>query len=128
MLRTSGGEVSLEYKLGAGDRHNQFVALASDLHRSAFTAIDLSLAGDRPLRVSVQVRRGDGRRWGRSFHVDPAGSALRIPLSGLRPIGGDANSAIAGTDVTSVLLVLDLTNAAPGRSGVLRVIASALVN
>jgi hypothetical protein len=128
ILRTSGGEVSLRYTLGAGERNNQFVALATDLQRQSFNAIDLSLAGDRPLRVSVQVRRADGRRWGRSFYVDPAGSVLRVPLANLKPIGGDGNSAISPTDVTSILLVVDLANASPGRSGVLRVLASALVN
>jgi hypothetical protein len=128
ILRTSGAEVSLEYKLGAGERNNQFVAVASDLQKQPFSAIDLSLAGDRPLRVSVQVRRADGQRWGRSFYVDPAGSVLNIPLSTLKPIGGGASSAISAADVTSILLVLDLANAAPGRSGVLRVRSSALIN
>jgi hypothetical protein len=128
ILRTSGNEVSLEYKLGAGERNNQFVAVATDLQKQAFSAIDLSLVGDRPLRVSVQVRRADGRRWGRSSYVDQAGSVLHIPLSTLKPIGGDASAAISAVDVTSILLVLDLANAPPGRAGVLRVRSSALIN
>lgn len=128
ILRATDHEVALEYTLGDGPRNSQFVALATDLQRQAFTAIDLSLAGDRPLRVSVQVRRADGGRWGRSFYVDSAGTTLRIPLSTLRPIGAISGSAMSSTDVTSILLVLDLANAAPGRSGVLRVKGSALVN
>jgi hypothetical protein len=128
IVRPTDHEVALEYKLGDGPRNGQFVALATDLQRQAFKAIDLSLAGDRPLRVSVQVRRADGGRWGRSFYVDPAGTPLRIPLDTLRAVGGSARAPISSTDVTSILLVLDLTNAAPGRSGVLRISASALSN
>jgi hypothetical protein len=127
ILRTSEHEVALEYKLGGGARNSQFVALATDPGPQVYRTIELSLAGDRPLRVSVQIRAASGGRWGRSFYVDPAGSILRVPLSSLRPIGA-AGGTPPSTDITSILLVLDLTNAAPGRSGVLRVRTSALLN
>ncbi len=128
ILRRSDHDAALDYKLGDGPRNSQFVALATDVDPQPMTAIDLSLAGDRPLRVSVQVRRGDGARWGRSFYVDPAGSNLRIALSTLRPIGRPSGSTISATDITSILIVIDLTNAAPGHTGALRVKASALIN
>jgi hypothetical protein len=128
VLRTGPFEAVLEYKLGAGPRGSQFVALATDVHGQRFNEIDLSLAGDRPMRVSVQVRRASGERWGRSFYVDPAGSAVRVPLPRLAPITASPGSVVSGNDVTSILLVCDLTNAAPGRSGILRVKASALLN
>lgn len=128
ILRTRDHEVALEYTLGDGPRSTQFIALASDLQRQAFAAIDLSLAGDRPMRVSVQVRLAGGARWGRSVYVDPAGGALHIPLSSLKPITASAGSVVSGPDVTSILLVVDLTNAAPGRAGTLLVRASALMN
>jgi hypothetical protein len=128
MLRSGASEAALEYKLGGGPRNSQFVALATDVHGQAFKELDLSLAGDRPMRVSVQVRRASGERWGRSFYVDPAGSAVRVLLARLTPITAAAGSVVSGTDVTSILLVCDLTNAAPGRSGILRVISSALLN
>jgi hypothetical protein len=127
ILRMSDHEVALEYKLGDGPRNSQFVALATDLQRQAFRAIDLLLAGDRPLRVSVQIRESAGRRWGRSFYVDPASSILRIALSRLRPIGSSTGPPISGEEVTSILVVVDLANAAPGRAGVVRVLSSALV-
>jgi hypothetical protein len=128
ILRTGASEAALEYKLGGGTRTNQFVALATDVHGQSFNQIDLSLAGDRPMRVSVQVRRANGDRWGRSFYVDSGGSAVRVPLASLKPIAPAAGSAVSGADVTSILLVVDLTNAVPGRSGTFRVKASALVN
>jgi hypothetical protein len=127
LLRTSDHDVALEYKLGDGPRNSQFAALATDLRRQTFSAIDLSLAGDRPLRVSVQVRRADGGRWGRSYYVGPAGTSLRIPIADLRPIAGTTPGTVSAPDATSILLVIDLSNAAPGRSGVLRVRSSALL-
>jgi hypothetical protein len=127
ILRTSEYEAALEYTLAAGTPNSQFVALATDPGRQVYRTIELSLAGDRPLRVSVQVRAASGGRWARSFYVDPAGSIIRVPLASLRPIGPFGVPPLS-TDVTSILLVLDLTNAAPGRSGVLRVKTSALLN
>ena len=127
ILRTTAEGLQLEYTLGAGDRHSQFVALATDVKSPSFTAIDLALAGERPQRVSVQVRRADGKRWGRSVYVDPARTSARIQRSTLRPIGDAAPAEVAAADVSSVLLVIDLTNAAPGRSGVLRLLGATLV-
>ena len=128
ILRTTDRDVALEFKLGDGARNSQFVALATDLQRQRFRTIDLSLAGDRPMRVFIQVRRGDGQRWGRSIYVDPAGGPIRVSLASLEPITASTGSAASGPDVTSILLVVDLTNAAPGRAGTLRVLSSALSN
>jgi hypothetical protein len=127
-LRVKPTEVALEYALAEGERTNQFVALASDLGRQAFSAIDLTLAGDRPLRVSVQLRGADGVRWGRSYYVDPAGTRLHVPIADLRAVGNEAGGGrISAAEATSILIVIDLANANPGRAGVLRVLASALV-
>ena len=128
MLRTSSHDVSLEYKLGDGARNSQFVALATDLERQPFKGIDLSLGGDRPARISVQVRSANGQRWGRSYYVDPAGVTIHVALTDLRPIAGTPAGSISEAALTSLLLVVDLTNAAPGRSAVLKVFSSALLN
>ena len=127
ILRTGDFDATLEYKLGEGQRGAQFVAMATDLARQPFEIIDLGLAGDRPMRVSVQLRTADGRRWGKSFYVDPAGSALRVGLSDMRAIGVMDQGPLSASDATSLLLVIDLTNAAPGRSGTLKVLSSAFV-
>ena len=121
-LRTGATDVSLEYKLGDGAPDNQFVALATDL-RAPLEAVQLGLSADRPMRVSIQLRGADGKRWGRSYYVDPAGSSLTVPVASLRPIGPPTGSV---RDARSLLVVVDLTNAQPGRSGVLRVLSSAL--
>jgi hypothetical protein len=127
ILRTSAHAVELEYKLAEGDRHSQFVALATDVRGQAFRAIDLDLLPDRPARVGVQVRTEDGRRWGRSFYIDPSVTVAHAELSSMRPVGDAALGAVAAESLTSILLVVDLTNASPGRSGRLMVRSSALV-
>lgn len=127
IVRASGKELSLEYELGTGERRGQFVALASDLHEESFSGIDQSLAADKPTRVSIQVRRADGKRWGRSVYVDPSGAAVHLSLASMRPLDEPSERHPDATAITSVLLVVDLTNASPGRSGTLHVRGSALV-
>jgi hypothetical protein len=80
------------------------------------------------MRVSVQVRRADGQRWGRSVYVDPSGSMLRVLVSTLGPIAPSTGPPPAPRDLTSLLIAVDLENAVPGHEGVLQVRSSALVN
>jgi hypothetical protein len=128
ILRTSDSAVELEYALAAGDRKSQFVAMATDVKGQIFNAVDLGVRSDRPTRVAVDVRDPDGRRWGKSFYVDPGGTAVHAVLAGMRPIG-EVTGPMPRSDVlTSIILVIDLTNAAPGHSGRLTVFSSALVN
>jgi hypothetical protein len=121
-LRMGATDVSLEFKLADGARASQFVAIGTDVH-GPLNGVRLSLAGDRPMRVSVQLRAADGARWGRSYYVDPRGTIVDAPVSALSPI-----APITGPvrDPVSLLVAIDLTNAQPGRTGVLRVLASAL--
>jgi hypothetical protein len=127
IVRTTAHAAELEYRLAPGERDSQFVALATDIHDPSFTAMRFGLQADHPCRVSVQVRAGDGRRWGRSYYVDPTGSELAVPLNELRPLGEGATGVPDAKGLSSLLLVIDLTNAAPGRSGRLIVHSSALV-
>jgi hypothetical protein len=127
ILRTAATSVELEYTLAGGGRNSQFVALASDLNAETFSALGFRLQTDRPARIWVQVRSGDGRRWGRTAYVDPAGSDLLLPLATVRPMGQAAAGIPASREVTSILLVIDLTNAFPGRQGRLTVLSSELV-
>jgi hypothetical protein len=75
------------------------------------------------MRVWVQLRGPAGGRWGRTYYVDPAGVAIHVPVSSLAPIGTPPGTL---RDATSLLLVIDRTNAEPGRRGTLRVLSSAL--
>jgi hypothetical protein len=129
ILRTAVGSAELEYRLADGPRNSQFVALATDIQSQAFGGIRLGLKSDRPSRVWVQVRTSDGRRWGRSYYVDPSGSEIDARLNTFRPIGDDNLARVPDPkSLTSILLVVDLTNAAPGHAGRLAVLHSELVN
>ena len=127
MLRTPPFGVQLEYQLGPGPRNSQFVALATDVRDEAFTAVRLGLQADRQSRIWVQVRTQGGRRWGRTYYVDPAGTELVVRLTDLRPIGEGAVGAPDPRTLSSILLVIDLTNASPGAAGRLSVLSSELV-
>jgi hypothetical protein len=127
ILRISSHSVELDYRLAAGPRGSQFVALATDIHNDAIKGMHFGLQTDRAARLSVQVRTADGRRWGRSYYVDPTGSELTVALTDLSPIEEAGGGAPDPKALTSILLVLDLTNAVPGHSGQLTVLSSELV-
>ena len=114
------GEVVFDYRLRAGPRVSQFVALAANLPRelAPFDAIAFTARSSSPVRISVQLRfAGDGdARWKKSVFVSSAPEATTLRIADLRRADGperrpDANRA------TSLLLVADLTNARPGDSG-----------
>jgi hypothetical protein len=128
ILRTHEFSVELEYQLAPGPRNSQFVALATDVRDESFTALRLGLQADRPARIWVQVRTQAGRRWGRTYYVDPAGTELLVRLTDLRSMGEGQVGAPDPKSLSSILLVIDLMNAAPGKSGRLTVLSSALVN
>ena len=127
-LRTPGHAAELKYTLGAGKRADQYVALATDVRLTSQSAIHLQLKGDRPMRVSVQMRDTDGQRWGRSFYVAPEGTTVVTSPTDLRPIGQATPVAPDPGSFRSVLLVVDLTNASPGQSGTLTVSGSGISN
>jgi hypothetical protein len=126
ILRTTDRAAEIEYRLAPGERNSQFVAVATDVHDAVFTALRFALQSDRPSRVWVQVRTADGHRWGRSYYVDPAGSEIMARLEDLRPMAGERGKPYPAT-LTSILLVIDLTNASPGHGGRLTVLHSDLV-
>ena len=76
----------------------------------------------------MQVRTQAGLRWGRTYYVDPAGTEVEARLRDLGPLGESPIGAPDPKAVTSILLVIDLTNAVPGQSGWLSVLSSELVN
>lgn len=123
-LDTSSDAVQLKYALGAGNRGNQYVALATDARLTPQSVIELQLKGDRPLRIAVEVRDTDGLRWGRSFYVDPGGTTVIAHPAEFRPIGQSTTPAPNLSSIRSVLLVEDLTNASPGDSRTLTIASS----
>jgi hypothetical protein len=73
-------------------------------------------------RVSVQFRFDghDDRRWGTSIYLNPQPRELVVRARDL--VGADAPGPLPDLrQATSLLFVVDLTNAAPGTSGEVRI-------
>jgi hypothetical protein len=115
-LRSGPRGVVVEYRLGADRTRSPYVAVATDVHDGRFTAIEAALTSSRPMRISIQVRSADSRRWGQSVYLDPSDRLYRIPLVAMRSMDGGSATPSASS-VTAVLLVVDLTNAAPRSAG-----------
>jgi hypothetical protein len=69
------------------------------------------------MRVSVQLRFPTGERWVHSVFVEPDARRVAVPVSLLVPAGGPATPRPDFRQATSILFVVDLTNAGPGASG-----------
>jgi hypothetical protein len=109
---------TLQYRLKEGSRASQYAAAAATLDEPLpeFDRILFTAASNRAMRVSVQLRLSGGQRWVRSFYVESDPRRVIVPVEELVP----AEHGVAKPDfrqATSILFVVDLTNALPGSSG-----------
>jgi hypothetical protein len=114
------GEVTFEYRLREGPRVSQFAALVTDLPADlpVFDAVSFAARSATPRRVSVQLRFGpDGQaRWARSVYVDANSRSLSAAIRDFRRADGPPDLPDPRR-ATSLLFVVDLTNANPGDRG-----------
>src|SRR5207253_960596 len=86
---------------------------------------------DRPMRLSVQLRAGEGAaagsRWIRSIYLDGVWRDYALPFTGFVPAGATSVTPPSLDDIRSVMFVVDLTNTKPGFSGTISVQSAALV-
>jgi hypothetical protein len=115
---------AMEYALRAGARASQFAALAVDLPADmpGYSGVAFTAHASAPTRVSVQFRfaRDGEQRWGRSVYLDREPRDVTVTDQELAA----ADSSTTRPDLrraTSLLFVVDLTNAAPGARGQLHV-------
>jgi hypothetical protein len=120
ILRTGTG-AELAYTLRPAPRASQYVAMTAPLSLKQVAGVRLTLAADRPARVSIQLRTANDLRWQHSEYVSTEPRTVYLRASDFRPID-QAPRLVAGQTITSLLVVVDLTNASPGRSGTLRVL------
>jgi hypothetical protein len=125
ILRTSSGAAELEYSLAPGNRRSQYAAIAANVPAGALRGVRLQLSADRPTRLSIQLRDAPGQRWGSSQYVSSTPGELSVPAEQFRPIA-DAPS-ILKSSINSLLVVVDLTNASPGRTGTIKITSAQLV-
>ena len=120
----ASGEVAFAYRLREGGRVSQFVAAVVDLPANLppFEAVSFNGRADQPSRVSVQLRfAADGEaRWVKSAYVDSSSRRVTVSVADFRRADGPPNRPDA-VRATSLLFVVDLTNARPGDRGVVSI-------
>lgn len=119
-LFEADGRHALEFRLRGWDRSGQYVALVFPLTRPRpqIDRLRFSARPSSPMRMSVQLRFDDrgGERWGRSVYLSPESSEQSVTLESLTPVGHQSSRPDFG-DASSLLFVVDLTNARPGTTG-----------
>lgn len=116
----SGRVVLVRWALGGTVSESPYVAAVVPAGAAFDGAAGISLAAraSRPMRVSVQLRGADGRRWRRSIYLEEASREMVLPLAEFREPGGASGGAPAtATAVRDILFVVDTVNAAPGTNG-----------
>jgi hypothetical protein len=119
-VTANDGAATLVYTLPGGVEASQFAALAVDLPTAPADSATVSFRGvsPQPMRVSVQLRfaQDGGIRWRKSVYLDGEEREVVIPIEQFRPADAmTTRPAIARA--TSLLFVVDLTNATPGAQG-----------
>jgi hypothetical protein len=111
--------VAFAYRLAGGGASSQFAALVRDLAAPPdFAAVTFVGRASRPMRISIQLRFAqDGdQRWRKSFYADTVARPVTIAVDQLRPADRPGRHP-ALSRASSLLFVVDLTNAAPAAEG-----------
>jgi hypothetical protein len=89
---------------------------------SSLDALRFNVRTATPSRVSVQLRFNShgGARWARSVYVTPQDSEAAIILKQLKSVEGTSPMPPLPS-ASSLLFVIDLTNAKPGQKGTLQI-------
>jgi hypothetical protein len=133
-LSAGEGAARLSFELKAGERASQFAALVADLPPTSpsFDALLFTARASAPMRVSVQLRFGNGEaRWGRSLYLDEQSRSITVRVADMQPAGSSRGPRPDPRGAAGLLFVTDLTNAAPGASGwfeVSRLVLGVLAN
>lgn len=117
LVSAAADSVTVHYVLGTGAA-SPFVAAAADLTGGqALGTLAFHGNAAKPMRISVQLRFGDGARWVKSVYLEPGERSVAVDVSGLRAAGAAQGPMPPPSTATSILFVVDLVNAQPGASG-----------
>jgi hypothetical protein len=114
----SDAGVVLTYRLGTNP--SPYAALAADLPsgQGAFSQLVFKGRASGPMRISAQLRfSADGEiRWRRSVYLNAGEASFALPVSAFR--AADRPGTMPDTSrASSILFVIDTTNAKPGEDG-----------
>ncbi len=96
------------------------------------TAVRFEAEASRPMRVSLQLRRGgpaggEGDRWRGSFYAGPEPRLVTVAFDQLAPVTPDIEAQPDLNAIDSLLIVVDTVNTLPGTRGVLTIAVPRLV-
>ena len=107
------------WQLAGSARSSQFAAIVTRLDGAklrVFNQLAFRASASRPMRLSVQLRLPDGRRWQRSVYLDETSRDIIVPLEEMTSVTGGARRAhIERAD--ALLFVVDTVNTSPGTAG-----------
>ena len=123
-VRLEDGTPGLQWQftLAGGERGGQFAAMRFPVGGAIANhdRVQLRARSDRPLRVWAQLRApgpNGPERWGKSFYVDPALSAVDLLFEDFRPFEPWSAPRPPLDRVDALLLVVDMTNSDPASAG-----------
>jgi hypothetical protein len=118
-----GNGFVLNYQLGTGVRASQYVAAVASLRPPLppYERILFTSSADAPMRVSVQLRFSGEERWVHSVYVEPDPRRVSLRLTDFVPAGRASSTPPDFRNASSLLFVIDLTNANPGTAGRIQV-------
>jgi hypothetical protein len=114
---------TLEYRLREGLRASQFVAAVAALRAPVppYERVLFTASAAAPMRVSVQLRFDRGDRWVQSVFVEPDPRRLSLRLVDFVPAERASSDTPDFRQASSILFVVDLTNARPGAAGTIQI-------
>jgi hypothetical protein len=116
-----GTELRFRFGLAGGSLVGQVAALVLDTPGGVATAdrVTFTMRAEQPMRVSVQLRTGEGDsdRWARSVYIDPSDQERTVFFNDMMPLGETRTVKPPLGSVRSLLFVIDTTNTKPGTSG-----------
>ena len=120
LTSSAAGSRDLDFRLRAGERVSQYVAIAVPLPAGLpkFDRVVFTGRSSAPMRISVQARFNidGGARWAHSVYLSPDSRQVVVPVDRLLP--ADRPSPPPPFEsASSLLFVVDLTNASPGGQG-----------
>jgi hypothetical protein len=122
-LAGSAGTMEARFRFGlaGGAATGQFSALVYDFSTAAFDAdrVTFTIRAERPMRISVQLRGGDGvvDRWQRSVYVDSTVQDRVVSFDDCLPVGTTRTPRAPAGHITSLMFVVDTTNSKTGLLG-----------
>ena len=81
-----------------------------------FNRLAFRASASRPMRLSVQLRLPDGRRWQRSVYLDETAREIVVPMAAMTSVtGGTRRMHLERAN--ALLFVVDTVNTSPGTAG-----------